>query len=288
MHSGFRGAHRAHVPVNPLDLPHDNTPDPFDDADLQLPDGKALVEAFMSGLVKEVDNEYRGLSQLLETLPDPSKSRAVAEAMSFREATSKGLVPEASEETLRAFSASEMKLYKHATSHRWTADELISTIKLIKSVDFNIDDVNVDLHKRVAAAIAQGHFTSHSMRESDRDGDQDLTFWLRSLEEVLKEVLGDERMAGHQHFSFEMSESEDGHREFGASNGAVSFQIAQIRCGEECVPVSLVIYIDGSFIKHGIPVKPIYGMYVVIYMVYTCCIIIILSVWFRYIYLICL
>lgn len=132
---------------------------------------------------------------------------------------------------------------------------------MIKSVDFRVDDVNVDLHKRVSAAIAQGYFTSHSMRESDLDGDQDLTFWLRSLHEVLKEVLGDERMAGHQHFSFEMSETEDGEREFGASNGAVSFQINQIRCGNKIVPVSLVIYIDGSFIKHGIPVKPIYGKF---------------------------
>jgi hypothetical protein len=97
------------------------------------------------------------------------------------------------------------------------------------------------------------------MRESDVDGDQDLTFWLRSLEEVLKEVLGDEQMSVHQHFGFEMSETNEGLREFGASNGAVSFQIAQIRCGEECVPVSLVIYIDGSFIKHGIPLTPIYS-----------------------------
>ena len=70
-------------------------------------------------------------------------------------------------------------------------------------------------------------------------------------------MLGDERMAGHQHFSFEISETEDGAREFGASNGAVSFQINQIRCCNECVPVSLVIYIEGSF-KHGIPVKQIY------------------------------
>ncbi len=90
------------------------------------------------------------------------------------------------------------------------------------------------------------------MRESDLDGDQDLTLWLRSLEEVLKEVLGDDRMAGHQHFSFEMQTNDDGEREFGASN--------RVRCGPDCVPVSLVIYIDGSFIKHGIPVKPIYGM----------------------------
>ena len=153
-----------------------------------------------------------------------------------------------------------MKLYKHATKYKWTVDELVATINLIKSTDFKVEDVNVDLHKRVAAAIAKGHFTSHNMRESDLDGDQDLTLWIRSIKDVLREVLGDDRMAGHQHFSFEMQTNEDGEREFGASNGAVSFQIAQVRCGPDCVPVSLVIYIDGSFIKHGIPVKPIYGM----------------------------
>ena len=38
------------------------------------------------------------------------------------------------------------------------------TIKLIKSTNFKVEDVNVDLHKRVAAAIAQGHFTSYNMR----------------------------------------------------------------------------------------------------------------------------
>ncbi len=58
------------------------------------------------------------------------------------------------------FSVSEMKLYKHATTHKWTADELIYTIKLIKSVNFRVDDINVDLHKRVSAAIAQGYFST--------------------------------------------------------------------------------------------------------------------------------
>jgi hypothetical protein len=41
-----------------------------------------------------------------------------------------------------------MKLYKHAISYKWTVDELISTIKLIKSTDFKVEDVNIDLHKR--------------------------------------------------------------------------------------------------------------------------------------------
>jgi hypothetical protein len=35
---------------------------------------------------------------------------------------------------------------------------LVATIKLIKSTDFKVDDVNVNLNKRVAAAITQGHF----------------------------------------------------------------------------------------------------------------------------------
>ena len=228
-----------------------------------MPDQQAIIQAFLDGLCKESDHDYRGLSDLLARLPDPTQPEGQIEAVPVTVARERGVIPEASNETLDAFSFSEMKLYKHAIAYKWTAEELTATIKLIKSTDFKVEDINVDLHKRVAAAIAQGHFTSHNMRESDRDGDQDLTFWIRSLEAVLREVLGDERMAGHQHFTFEMLINEDGEREFGASNGAVSFQMAQLRSGPDCVPVSLVIYIDGSFIKHGIPVKPIYGMYVI-------------------------
>ncbi len=52
----------------------------------------------------------------------------------------------------QSLSYSEMKLYKHAITYKWTVDELISTIKLIRSTDFKVGDVNIDLHKRVAAA----------------------------------------------------------------------------------------------------------------------------------------
>jgi hypothetical protein len=50
-----------------LDLPDDSSPDPCDDADFELPDGNELVEAFMAGLAKEVDTEYIGLSQLIDS-----------------------------------------------------------------------------------------------------------------------------------------------------------------------------------------------------------------------------
>ncbi len=81
--------------------------------------------------------------------------------MTVTDARDQGLIPEASDETLQAFSCSEMKLYQNAISYKWTVDELIATIKLIKSTDFKVE-VNVDLHRRVTAAILKGHFTSHN------------------------------------------------------------------------------------------------------------------------------
>jgi hypothetical protein len=65
----------------------------------------------------------------------------------------------------------------------------------------------------------------------------------------IPDTEGGERQFGRRE-SYSAGHPEEGERQFGASNGAVSFQLAQVRCGPDCVPVSLVIYIDGSFIKH--------------------------------------
>jgi hypothetical protein len=70
---------------------------------------------------KESGNDFSSLSLLLATLPYPSLSHGEVEAMSFTEATEvteRGLIPEASDETLRAFSCSEMKLYKYAMPYK--------------------------------------------------------------------------------------------------------------------------------------------------------------------------
>ncbi len=94
------------------------------------------------------NDPYSSLSDLLDSLPDPS-SYTTAKSITTAAAREKGVIPEADENSLRAFSPSEMKLYRHATDHKWTVEELVSTIRLTKSADFKVDDVNVDLHKRV-------------------------------------------------------------------------------------------------------------------------------------------
>ena len=164
--TGFRGQHHNWPARTPVDIQGDQHPDPHDVEDFEMPDQHALIQSFLAGLSKESDNDFRGLSQLLEQLPDPTQTDGMAEveAMAGTEAKDRGLIPEATYDTLAAFSFSEMKLYKHAMTYKWTADELINTIRLIKSTDFKVEDVNVDLHKRVAGAIAQGHFTRYERR----------------------------------------------------------------------------------------------------------------------------
>jgi hypothetical protein len=142
--SGFRGTH--HPPAPPSHGIEDNAPDANDEADFDITD------TYVQKHSKLADDEYRSLSDLLDSLPDPS-SYTTAKSITTASAREKGVIPEADEDTLLEFSQSEMMLYRHATDDKWTVEELVSTIKLIKSADFKVEDVNVELHKRVAAAI---------------------------------------------------------------------------------------------------------------------------------------
>ena len=115
---------------------------------------------------------------------------------------------------------------------RWTVDELKDMISLLKRTDFDprAAEIDTDLHKRVADAIQDGYIKRFDMRVNRRDGDQDLSMWMRDVEEVVREIMGDERFKGHQNFSFQACLEDDGQRIFGGeANAGVSFQIGQIR-----------------------------------------------------------
>ena len=73
-------------------------------------------------------------------------------------------------------------------------DELKDMIALLKRADFDPAEIDTDLHKRVAAAVKDGFIKRFDMRTSSRDGDQDLSMWLRDVEEVVREVMCDERL----------------------------------------------------------------------------------------------
>jgi hypothetical protein len=135
--SGFRGTHCP--PAPPTHGIEENAPAASDEPDFDIPDTQAVLEKFMLNMSKLADDEYRSLSDLLDSLPDPS-SYTTAKSTTTAAARENSVILEADEDTLPAFSPSEMKLYRHATNHKWTVEELVSTIKLIKSADFKVED----------------------------------------------------------------------------------------------------------------------------------------------------
>jgi hypothetical protein len=74
------------------------------------------------------------------------------------------------------------------------------------------------------------------------------------VEDVLLELVADERLEGCQHFAFKEYKNANGDRILGGhANGSVSsYQIAQARVGPEKVPISIVLYIDATFLKRWI------------------------------------
>ena len=79
-------------------------------------------------------------------------------------------------------------------------------------------------------AVQDGRIMCFDMREGPADGDQDLNFWTRQLEDLVREIMEDPAFKGNQHFSFEMDVDVAGERLFGGeANAGVSFQIGQLR-----------------------------------------------------------
>jgi len=171
-----------------------------------------------------------------------------------------GLVPPLQpEEASGLISRSEQILKEYASKASLTAKDIIALIQdVLHNPEFNADDVDTDMLKRFADSIDSGDLEIISMHK-EGDGAQKLELFKRPAEKVLRELMADVRLAGCQHFAFKEYLDPHGNRLFaGHSNGSVTFQLAQIRVGADKVPVSLVIYIDETYIKKGIPIRPIY------------------------------
>jgi hypothetical protein len=95
---------------------------------------------------------------------------------------------------------------------------------------------------------------------AEGDGEQVLQLFRRPVEKFLLELMADMRLAGCQHFGFQEYKDPRGNRLFaGQSNGSVSFQLGQVKVGEGKVPVFIVLYIDGTYLKKGILIRPVYN-----------------------------
>ncbi len=101
---------------------------------------------------------------------------------------------------------------------------------MLHNPDFDSKEVDPDLHKRMEKAVEDGQIRCFNMREGPADGDQDLNFWTRDVEDVVREIMEDPIFKDNQNYKFEMDLDKAGKRVFGGeANAGVAFQIGQLR-----------------------------------------------------------
>jgi hypothetical protein len=95
---------------------------------------------------------------------------------------------------------------------------------MLRRPEFDSAQVDPDLHKRMNKAVEDGSIKCFNMRESNLDGDQDLNFWTRDIEDLVREIMGDPIFKGNQNYL-----DEAGKRLYGGeANAGVAFQIGQL------------------------------------------------------------
>jgi len=271
----------------PRDFPDDDDdgdhgqPDPHDDADLGFdagPPAGALdpLAAFLKELEDLDSMSGPDIMAAMADLPVPQEGSV--DGMSFQDAVEVGkthvmksymisnmislqakLLPAHNMEDGRAFTRSERILLDHQKLKRMSAVDLRDLIRdVLHNPEFNASEVDHNMHERLMRAVEEGEMDILDMWQ-DGDGEQDVRFFKRRVEIVLRELLADERLEGCQHFAFKEYKNSKGERILGGhANGSITFQLAQLRVGPGKVPISIVLYIDATFIKRGIPIRPIY------------------------------
>ena len=98
-------------------------------------------------------------------------------------------------------------------------------IDMLPMPEFDSEEVNPDLHKRMNKAVEDGRIKCFNMRESNLDGDQDFNLWIREVEDIAREIMEDPVFKGNQNYKFEMDLDEAGKRLFGGEANAGDWTI---------------------------------------------------------------
>ncbi len=115
---------------------------------------------------------------------------------------------------------SEHILKAYADNHSLTAAAIVDLIKsVLKNPEFNSDEVDTDMLLRLQAAIDSGDLKVINMHK-DGDGPQILNFSTRPAEKVLRELIGDLRLADHQPIEATAADAADSRHDSGTGGRA--------------------------------------------------------------------
>ena len=78
------------------------------------------------------------------------------------------------------------------------------------------------------------------------------------VEDIVRDIFADKLSEGKQIYAFKANVGPDGQRRFTDASACLAFEHAANEIGQGVVPFSLVLYIDGTFMKQHIPILPVY------------------------------
>ena len=135
-------------------------------------------------------------------------------------------------------------------------------MSLVQDPKFNPSELGTRSVQPLERALLRGH-DEVGVREYDfyREGDglQDLKMYTLECKRVASELFRDPKFKGHMTFKFTPTFDDEGRRTFGSAMGGVwaQFHASAVVDGVEVILV-LAIYIDASFVKINLTVKPVY------------------------------
>jgi hypothetical protein len=138
-------------------------------------------------------------------------------------------------------------------------------MELVADTRFDPQELGTGNVRTLENRLRRGH-DGGDVREFDfhteLDGRQDLKMYLRDPVRVMEEIFGDPIFKDHIILTFNPTFDEDGGRTFGSAMGGLwaQFNMRALKKHDGAeVLLALALYIDASFVKVNLSVKPIFG-----------------------------
>ena len=134
-----------------------------------------------------------------------------------------------------------------------------AVIEMVSDPKFDAREIGTKNVKQLEVKLLRGFdggdISVYNMRVA-MDGKQDLRLFLRSIRYVITCIFGDEAFADSLVFTFHPTFDEDGKRTFGSFMGSAWCQVHAHSIGSGLVLLAFAIFIDKSYTRVNVPVKP--------------------------------
>jgi len=157
---------------------------------------------------------------------------------------------------------SQLRILRLRKEYKLNLKATNAVIDLVHDPNFNPSELGTDRVQTLERALLCEH-DGDGVREYDFhrecDGSQDLKMYTLECKKVASELFSDPKFKGHFTLKFTPTVDGEGHRTFGSAMGGVwaQFHARAVVDGVEVILV-LAIYIDASYVKVHLTVKPVY------------------------------